>query len=64
MNPILSWLRDTFWFTRKEAYPEFNQIMSEAREFAKNPDAMMVPLVFHEPRRNWTEKVLTGKDGS
>lgn len=62
MNPFLTWLRDTFWFVRKEAYPEFDQIMLEAREFAKNPDATMVPLVLHPLRRNWADKVFTGED--
>lgn len=62
INLFWSWLRDTFWFVRKEAYPEFDQIMSEAREFAKNPDATMVPLVLHPLRRTWVDKVLTGDE--
>lgn len=62
LTRFLSWLQDTFWFVRKEQYPDFDVIMSEARDFAKNPDATMVPLIFHEPRKVWAEKVLTGED--
>lgn len=59
---VLSWMQSTFWFIRKEAYPEFDKIMAEAREFAKTPDATMVPLVLHPIRRNWLDKVVTGED--
>lgn len=62
MDRFLHWMQGTFWFVRKEAYPDFDKIMLEAREFAKTPDATMVPLALHPLRRTWADKVLTGED--
>ena len=62
LDRFLHWLQSTFWFVRKEAYPEFDKIMFEAREFAKTPDATNIPLVIHPLRRSWADRVLTGEE--
>jgi hypothetical protein len=61
LDRFLHWMQDTFWFVRKEAYPEFDQIMFEAREFAKTPGATDAPVIQVQLRRNWADKVVTGE---
>lgn len=60
IDALLSWLQDTFWFVRKDAYPDFDKIIRQANEFVDDPDAIFPPEL--PVRRNWMDKVLTGKD--
>lgn len=60
IDAVIRWLQGTFWFVRKDAYPDFDLIMKQARDFADTRHETNPP---HIPvRRNWADKVLTGKD--
>lgn len=61
LDRLLGWCEDKLFFVRKEAYPDFDRIMFEAREFAKTPGATAPPVIEIPLRRNWAEKVVTGE---
>lgn len=57
---MIGWLENKLFFVRKDAYPDFDRIMSEAQTFAANKHATVIPVVIKPLRRNWADKVVTG----